>query len=153
MHRVEPLTRFFFALGHVALQHLVSLERLVAGHWGGLWLSCMGSSLLRSRIIKDLPALQLMKPAEESDTSIETPTSPLPAQPPNHSHATFACLADLPRLPQVFVERAAKAVRRMRMEREKRAAEERAERMAAGRTPGTGLRCCRGVACSRFPGS
>ncbi|KAL4434047.1 hypothetical protein ABPG75_000488 [Micractinium tetrahymenae] len=58
MHSVVALTRFFFALGHVALQHLV------------------------------------------------------------------------------FVERAAKAVRRMRLEREKRAAEERAERMAAGRTPG-----------------
>lgn len=37
---------------------------------------------------------------------------------------------------QVFVERAVKAVRRMRVDREKRAAEERAERMAAGRTPG-----------------
>ncbi|KAL4446838.1 hypothetical protein ABPG77_008082 [Micractinium sp. CCAP 211/92] len=58
MHSVVALTRFFFALGHVALQHLV------------------------------------------------------------------------------FVERAVKAVRRMRVDREKRAAEERAERMAAGRTPG-----------------
>lgn len=38
--------------------------------------------------------------------------------------------------PQVFIERAAKAVRRMRLEREKKAAEERAERLAAGRTPG-----------------
>jgi hypothetical protein len=38
--------------------------------------------------------------------------------------------------PQVFIERAAKGVRRSRMEREKRASEERAERMAAGRTPG-----------------
>ena len=37
---------------------------------------------------------------------------------------------------QVFIERAAKAVRRMRLEREKKAAEERAERLAAGRTPG-----------------
>ena len=58
MHAVVPLCRFFFVLGHVALQHLV------------------------------------------------------------------------------FVERSAKAVRRMRLDREKKAADDRAERMAAGRTPG-----------------
>lgn len=46
---------------------------------------------------------------------------------------------------QVFVERAAKAVRRMRMDREKKAAEERAERLAAGRTPGERARSCLGA--------
>jgi hypothetical protein len=60
MHAVVPLCRFFFVLGHVALQHLV------------------------------------------------------------------------------FVERSAKAVRRMRLDREKKAAEDRSERLAAGRTPGGG---------------
>ena len=39
-------------------------------------------------------------------------------------------------VPQVCVERAAKAVRRLRLEREKRAAAERSERLEAGRTPG-----------------
>lgn len=131
MHSVVALTRFFFALGHVALQHLVRKCSLAAARRAQplLCLKLGWNQVCRG------PTWHGMRPPASHAGSLST-CSPSPCPPP-HTHTHTHPPAHPPFPPdQVFVERAAKAVRRMRMDREKRAAEERAERMAAGRTPG-----------------
>lgn len=132
---VVPLSRFFFVLGHVALQHLVS------GRKGRGVMGCPAAGV---PLLLPCWAWRTDASACTCDACLPGTRYSFPLTSPPHRPSP-----SLPPPTQVFIERAAKAVRRMRLEREKKAAEERAERLAAGRTPGgcwwlyaAGAQCC-----------